>query len=350
MNEIDIGYLPLTDAASLIAAVDFGFAEDEGLVLNLMREVSWANVRDRMMVGQIQAAHMLAPMAVATTLGIGHIRYDLTAPFILSLNGNAITVSPDLADEMLVQNSHALNTMAASAAALGKIASKRRSRQLTFAVVFPFSTHHYLLRRFLMSGGLDPDMDVEIVVLPPSYMVESLSKGLIDGFCAGSPWNSVAVDQGKGVILALGSEICPRAPEKVLALPENSPLLKNEAHQKLLRALVRAARFVGEANNQDRIAKALSRADRLNSDERIILRTLRGDILLDQMQRKRNDPEFVVLSGAGVNRPLPEHGRWLYGEMLNARQIEPRNQSLAIARDVFATDIFDRAMAGETVL
>ena len=83
MNEIDIGYLPLTDAASLIAAVDFGFAEDEGLVLNLMREVSWANVRDRMMVGQIQAAHMLAPMAVATTLGIGHIRYDLTAPFTL---------------------------------------------------------------------------------------------------------------------------------------------------------------------------------------------------------------------------------------------------------------------------
>jgi two-component system, oxyanion-binding sensor len=222
MIPLRIGYLPLSDAAPLIAAKHFGFAEAEGLALDLQRDVSWANLRDKLMVGHLDGAHLLAPMAIAATLGVGHVRFALSVPYVLSLNGNGITLSPELAEAMLALDGAALASCVASAQNLGKLVEKRQAQgrgPLTFAVVFPFSTHTYLLRRFLQSGGIDPDKDVQIVVVPPSYMVDSMGQGLIDGFCVGSPWNSVAVAQGRGVIVALGSEICVDAPEKVLAVP-----------------------------------------------------------------------------------------------------------------------------------
>ncbi|MDB5641265.1 MAG: putative nitrate transport protein, partial [Hyphomicrobiales bacterium] len=202
MIDVSIGYLPLTDAATLIAAAEFGFADNEGLRLNLQREVSWATLRDRLAVGHIDAAHMLAPLAVATSLGMGQLRRELKAVFVLNANGNALTVSPALAREIAAVGDRALDSAQASAQALGGLVAARCAsggRALTFASTFPFSSHTILLRKFFALGGIDPDSDVEIVVVPPPYMVDCMDKGLIDGFCVGSPWNSLAVDQGKGV-------------------------------------------------------------------------------------------------------------------------------------------------------
>ena len=218
---LHIGFIPLVDAAALIVAVDKGFAAAEGLEVELVREVSWSNVRDKLNIGLFDAAHLLAPVAIASSLGLGHVKVPIAAPFNLGINGNAITVSPAL-----------------HAAIMGEIDGdrsirwrpRRRSRAwspsgaragaepLTFGMTFPFSTHNYQLRFWMAAGGVDPDEDVRLVVLPPPYMVDSLANGHVDAFCVGAPWNSVAVDLGIGHILHFVSDILVHAAEKVLAV------------------------------------------------------------------------------------------------------------------------------------
>lgn len=346
MKEISIGYLPLTDAATLIAAADFGFAEKEGLRLNLQRDVSWANLRDKLVVGHIDAAHMLGPLAIATSLGLGQLRRELRAIFVLNANGNAITVAAPLARDMAAVAPAALNDAEASAKALGAVVRARRAAGkpgLTFASVFPFSMHTYLLRRFFAMGGMNPDSDVEIVVVPPPYMVDCIDKGLIDGFCVGNPWNSVAVDSGRGVILAAGSEIVPSAVEKVLALPANSPFLADETAAHLLRALDRAAQFVADPANVESLARAMG--ERMDVAPDIMARSLSGDIVLDAAGRRRALPPFIRFAGRTLNRPDPEAAAALHAEMRAAGQIPAGPDSEAAARLVFAPHFHDRAFA-----
>lgn len=346
MREISIGYLPLTDAATLIAAADCGFAEREGLRLNLQREVSWAALRDRLVVGHVDAAHMLAPLAVATSLGLGQLRRDLKAVFVLNINGNALTVSPALAREMEAARPGALESASLSARALGAVVAARQAsgaRRLGFASTFPFSSHTYLLRKYLALGGVDPDRDVEIVVVPPPYMVECVDKGLIDGFCVGSPWNSLAVDQGKGVILALGSEIAPFAIEKALAVPADSALLADEAGAALIRALRRAADFVGDPRNQTAVADAL--AARLSLPAKVLMRTLTGDLLLDCAGRRRSSQDFIRFAGGDLNRPDPSAGPPLFADMVDAGQAVDSGAGREAARRVFDPTAYDSALS-----
>ncbi len=345
MIELSIGYLPLTDAASLIAAADFGFAEGQGLRLNLHRDVSWANLRDKLVVGHIDAAHMLAPLAIATTLGVGQVRRDLKAVFVLNENGNAITISPALAAEATALHPGALESCAQAALALGAVVAQRKAqgaRALTFASVYPFSAHTYLLRRFLALGGVDPDVDVEIVVVPPPYMVDCIDKGLIDGFCVGSPWNSLAVDQGKGIIVALGCEIVPEMVEKVLALPADSPLLGNGVGEKLVRALDGAARFVADPAQRTLVSQAL--AQRFDLPAGVIARSLSGALLLDAAGRQRVASGFIRFAGEGLNRPEPDTARRIHADMVAAGQLAGAEADVQRAADVFDPALYDRSL------
>ncbi|HSK29243.1 MAG TPA: CmpA/NrtA family ABC transporter substrate-binding protein, partial [Candidatus Limnocylindria bacterium] len=203
-TRLRIGFIPLVDAAALIVAVDKGFTAAEGLEVDLVREVSWSNVRDKLNIGLFDAAHLLSPVAIASSLGIGHVRVPIVAPFNLGLNGNAITVTPALFDAIAGEAYGDIANPANSARALARVAAARRAKgaePLTFGITFPFSNHNYQLRFWMAAGGLDPDEDVRLVVLPPPYMAESLANGHVDGFCVGAPWNSVAVDLGMGRIL-----------------------------------------------------------------------------------------------------------------------------------------------------
>lgn len=209
---VKIGFIPLVDAAALLIAAHKGFAKAEGLDVELIREVSWANVRDKLAIGRFDAAHLLAPMAVASTLGLGHVRVPLIAPINLAMNGNAIAVSSSLHAELAAAGEIA--HPAQTARALAKLVAQRKAQgrePLTFGMTFPFSTHNYQLRYWMAEGGIDPDEDLRLIVLPPPYMVENLARGQLDGFCVGAPWSSVAVDAGIGVILHFGCEIFARA-------------------------------------------------------------------------------------------------------------------------------------------
>jgi len=217
---LHVGFIPLIDAAALIVAVDKGFAAEQGLDVTLVREVSWSNVRDKLNIGLFDAAHLLAPVAIASSLGLGHVKVPIVAPFNLGINGNAITVSPTLHAALMAEiEGDAFDPMA-TARALARVVARRRksgAEPLTFGMTFPVSTHNYQLRFWMAAGGVDPDEDVHLVVLPPPYMVDSLANGHVDAFCVGAPWNSIAVDRGVGHILHFVSDIFVHAAEKVLA-------------------------------------------------------------------------------------------------------------------------------------
>ena len=177
LKPIRIGFIPLVDAAALFVVVDKGFAVVEGLDIQLAREVSWSNVRDKLNIGLFDAAHLLAPMAIASSLGLGCAKVPIITPFTLAVNGNAITVSPTLyADLQSVADGDLVDPVS-SARALARVVRRRKesgAELMTFGMTFPFSSHNYLLRYWMASGGVDPDEDVRLIVLPPPYMVESL--------------------------------------------------------------------------------------------------------------------------------------------------------------------------------
>ncbi|RZA23728.1 MAG: ABC transporter substrate-binding protein, partial [Proteobacteria bacterium] len=197
-EKLTIGFLPLVDACLPILAHEHGFAEEEGLELAFLRDVSWATVLDHLLYGHSDAAHMLAPLAIATTLGRGRPATPLAAPFVLGLNGNAITLRSDLAAR--VSTGGALGDPRAIGTWLATEARERAAagHKLRLGVVHRYSSHNYMLRYWLASCGVRPDEDVEIVTVPPPFIADALAEREIDGACVGEPWNSVCVERGVG--------------------------------------------------------------------------------------------------------------------------------------------------------
>jgi two-component system, oxyanion-binding sensor len=347
-DRLRIGYIPLTDAAALIIAVDKSFTAKEGLNVELVREVSWSNVRDKLNIGLFDAAHLLAPLAIASNLGIGHVKVPLCAPFMLGLNGNAITVSRNLYDVLTLAAEGDLSDPKVSAKALARVVAERRRRgaePLAFGMTFPFSTHNYQLRFWMAAGGIDPDEDVRLVVLPPPYMVESLGNRQVDGFCVGAPWNSVAVDLGIGCILHFGSDIFARAPEKVLAMHATWPADRTEILQRLLRALDRAVHFIADSANLDEVATLVAAPHRLDVPPEIIRGTLEGRLRLARGGAPRTAPNYILIGRDGAARPDPIHAAWLYAQMVRWDQAPLSPDLLASAEACFRPDLYDAALS-----
>jgi NitT/TauT family transport system ATP-binding protein len=342
---IKIGFIPLVDAASLFVAVDKGFVADEGLDVELVREVSWSNIRDRLAVGHYDAAHLLAPMAVASTLGLSHVKAPLVASFNLASNGNAITVSPDLHARMLRAADGDLTNPVVSARALREIireGERRGAEPLTFGMTFPFSTHNYQLRYWMGEGGIDPDKDLRLIVLPPPFMAESLAKGQVDGFCVGAPWNAVAADAGVGVILHPGSAIFHPAPEKTLAFRQAVADREPSLAPALIRACMRAADFVATREHRDETASILARPDRVGVEAGVLRRTLDGR--LGAHDAEDENKNYLIFGDRASGRPDPYQAAWLYAQMLRWGQARFSPRQLQNARSVFDPAFFDAAM------
>ena len=342
-----IGFIPLVDAAALIVAVDKGFAAAEGLDVTLVREVSWSNVRDKLNIGLFDAAHLLAPVAIASSLGLGHVKVPIAAPFNLGLNGNAITVSPTLHAAIMSEiDGDPFNPMATALALSRVVAARRKSaaEPLTFGMTFPFSTHNYQLRFWMAAGGVDPDEDVRLVVLPPPYMVDSLANGQVDAFCVGAPWNSVAVDLGVGHILHFVSDILVRAAEKVLAIRQNWSEKNPELVAALIRAAFRAAEFIEDPQNRTEAARLLAQPERIGVDADVIQRTLDGRLKISPDGTMRESSRYLLVGREGAARPDPVQAVWLYAQMLRWGQATISPDALKIARAVFRQDLYDAAL------
>jgi len=348
-DRLRIGFIPLCDATALIVAVDKGFAAAEGLDIELVREVSWSNVRDKLNIGMFDAAHLIAPVAIASSLGLGHIKVPIIAPFGLGVNGNAITVSPPLHAALRDAAEGDVTDPMVSARALARVVAERNKKDaepLTFGMTFPFSTHNYHLRFWMAAGGVDPDEDVRLVVLPPPYMVESLANKHVDAFCVGAPWNSVAVDLGIGHILHFVSEIFSRAAEKFLGVRQRWADDNPDVLMRLVRAHRRAALFVEQVENRDEVAAILAAPNRIGVEPDVIRRTLDGRLKVSP-ETYRSDARYLLIGREGAARPDPRQAAWLYAQMVRWDQAPLSAGMLAASKAVCRPDLYDAAL-GET--
>ena len=344
---LHIGFIPLVDAAALIIAVDKGFTAAECLDVTLVREVSWSNVRDKLNIGLFEAAHLLAPVAIASSLGVGHVKVPIVAPFNLGINGNAITVSPALQAAIMAEiDGDRFDPMATARALAHVVAARRNSGAdpLTFAMTFPFSTHNYQLRFWMAAGGVDPDEDVRLVVLPPSFMADSLASGQVDAFCVGAPWNSIAVDRGVGHILHFVSDILVRAAEKVLAVRQGWSEKNPQTVAALVRACARAAEFIEQPANRPEAARILAQPGRLGVNAEVIQRTLDGQLRISPDGTTRESRRYLLVGRESAARPEPVQAAWLYAQMVRWGQTRIDAGALKTAMAVFRSDLYDAAL------
>ncbi len=311
ITQLSLGYMRLTDSAPLILAKEEGLFERYGLDVTLHREVSWANMRDKLVVGDLDAAQLLAPLPMTTTFGAGGMRGNLITGLSLGLNGNAITLSNSLWDSLDLHYPGRLPDALQVVRTLGRSLKEKGANPLTFATVHAFSMHTFLLRLWLEAGGIDPDADVRVIVLPPEQMCDSLARGIIDGFCVGEPWSTVAVEQGIGTVAASGFQVWNNAPEKVLAVTEHWHDNYPATHLRLRLAAMAACKLLTQPEQRIRIAKIMSQRHYLDLPEKILLPSLTGDYRFSKNDDPVRVPEFHVFWKYQAGFPWRSHAQWI---------------------------------------
>ncbi|WP_175575912.1 CmpA/NrtA family ABC transporter substrate-binding protein [Chromohalobacter japonicus] len=244
---LTLGMLPLNDAAPLVVALERGFFAAHGLDVTLQVESSWAGLRDSMQLGLLDGAQMLPLMPLASTLGFDGRPTPMLSALTLNLGGNAITVSNALYASMQAADPEAMVQAPISARALAAVVRQRRAAgepALCFASVYPFSSHHYQLRYWLADGGVDPDRDLELRVVPPPLVAEQLEAGWLDGYCVGEPWNTLAARRESGRVLIGSHAIWQHGQEKVFAVREAWADAYPATHRAVLRALLEACAWL----------------------------------------------------------------------------------------------------------
>lgn len=344
------GFIPLVDASVLVAAAEFGFAKRNGIKLDLVKDVSWANVRDRLAFRQFDVAHMLSPMPVASMLGLGSNPSPTITPFSLGRGGNAITLSTRLFERMraaadLPETAGALENARALAMVIGDMKA-RGETQPTFAMTYPFSSHNYEFRYWLAAGGIDPDCDVKLVVVPPPMTSDALAAGAIDGFCVGAPWNMVASERGVGRIVAAKQDIWPSAPEKVVGMRPDWAEAHPETLSRLIVALDEAARWCDRVENHDALAEALADARYIAAPVRIIRHVLAGEFNLDARGNRRIIDDYFLFHNGWANYPRPSQALWIYSQMVRWGQAEMSGGNARAAAAAYRPDLY-RAALGE---
>jgi two-component system, oxyanion-binding sensor len=334
-RKVTLALLRLTDAAPLIVAKELGAFADEGLDVQLSIEPSWANIADKMAHALIDGAVILPPLAFAISLGLRRRATPLFVPMSLSLKGNTITLSDGLAADIRRSgDGRAPATALDAARRFGAIC--RAGSRPRLAVVHAYSTHNLLLRYWLAAGGLDPAGDVELSVVPPAEVVGALQSGTIAGFCAGAPWGVVAARAGIGRTVVLTSDIWNNHPEKALAVSrrwaENNP----DQLQRLLRALLRAARYCDDPGNVGMIADLV--AETLTLDPASVLASLPG-----AAASERPGADLSTFFANAATFPWRSHAVWFLREMARWGYVDRALDLPAVAAEVYRPDLYRAA-------
>lgn len=345
------GFIALVDAAPLIVAREVGFAEEEGLALELTRAPSWSTLRDMLVFGQIEAAHMLSVLPVAMAMGLsggagqvgaeqggegqgGAARID--ALQVLSVNGNSIGLSRPLADRLRGRG-HPFDFRDATAAGRALIAAT--STRLRIGVPFPFSMHAELLYHWLGALGVTAPQALDVVTVPPPLMARAMAANEIDAFCVGAPWGSIAVEQGVGELLLPGSAIRAFAPEKVLAARHDWTVAEPELTARLMRALWRAGRWISRPENHVTVSEILSRPAYLDLPAEVIERSLSGRLVISPRGEIRQVEGYLEFFKGAAGYPWRSQGA-LIAHALAARLGLDRGAAIAAGRGVFRTDLY----------
>ena len=337
---LTLGFIPLVDCAPLVVAQEHGWFRAQGLSVELSREASWANVRDKVGAGLLDGAHMLAPMPLASALDPS--QPALVTGLGLSLNGNAITVSAGLYRRMQELDSESLQPYPIRARALRRVLDQDRAQgrpPRTLAHVFPASSHHYLLRYWLAADGIDPDRDVRLVVVPPVQMVTQLEQGRIDGYCVGAPWSEMAESLGIGRTVVTTGALWNNHPEKVFGVSRIWAERHPETHRAVLRALMQASRWLDRPENLEETAELLALSAYVHAPKRLLLQALGGGF------GDRGHTAAPVFHRQAAGFPWHSQAAWFVSQMRRWGESGIQENLSGLLARTYRTDLFRQAAA-----
>jgi nitrate/nitrite transport system substrate-binding protein len=347
-QQLTIGFIPLTDCATLAVAKEKGFFEKYGLEVTLSKEASWANIRDKLAYGILDCAQMLATMPITSTLGIGSWKKETISSLVLGVNGNAITVSSHLYQQLKELNPDFDKQRPVTADTLKRLIDLKQSKgekPLTFAHVFPASTHNYFLRYWLASAGIDPDKDINLNVIPPQQMVENLEANIVDGFCVGEPWNQSAISSGVGQVLITSYEIWNNAPDKVLGMNKEWAYSHPNTHKAVVKALIDAAQWVDMEENRAETAEIISGEQYINIPLEVVLPSLTGKYQYQQGGDVVNLPDFNLFYKYTAAFPWYSHAAWYISQMMRWGDLPDSVDAKNIIKDIFWVDFHRQVVA-----
>jgi NitT/TauT family transport system ATP-binding protein len=338
---LPVAFVPLVDAAPLVIAQEMGFAEAEGIALDLIAAPSWSSVRDMLAFGRVDAAHLLSPVPVAMAMGLGGVRQPVSAVSVLSVNGNVICVSRALEDRLRHAGygfdfADPYRAAAALAAAGGD--------RIVFGVPFPFSMHLELLRYWIEGTAL-AGAPIEIRTVPPPLMAQAMAEGDLDAFCVGEPWGSVAVDAGAGALLLPGCAIWAFAPEKVLAVRTDWAETEPHLLGRLMRAVWKAGHWLSQPESRTTAAEILSRPVWLDMPSERVDRALSGRFTLSGQAEQRQVDGFLGFHRGAATFPWRSQARWI-ARRLAYRHGLPAGPAEDAAAAVFRSDLYRLHLAG----
>ena len=333
--DLKFGMIALTDCSPIVIAHEKGIFKKYGINSTVSKGANWAAIRDSLSHGDIQATHMLLGMPLASTMGLlGSPKVPMVIPWILNRNGQSITLKNDLKGKVAA-DPKALKPLVDAAKAAGT--------PLTFAMTFPPGTHAMWLRYFLAAGGINPDKDVNLIVVPPPQMIANMKVGKMDGFCVGEPWNARAIKEGLGFTGTNSQDIWKDHPEKVCAFTAEFADKNPNTVKAVLKALNEASSWLDVMANRPEQAAIVSAATYINCDKDLILGRLQGHYDFGD-GRKKEDPNYMIFHDRNCNYPQPKYAKWFLTQFRRWGLVTGAPDYDGIAKQVMRPDLYEAAM------
>lgn len=331
IKEVKIGFIPLTDCAPIVVAAQMGFDKKYGIKITPTKEASWAGVRDKVVNGELHAAHILYGMMYGVQLGIGGQQKDMAVLMSLNNNGQGITLANQLKEKGVT-----------SGPTLKRLLDNE-NRDYTFAQTFPTGTHAMWLYYWLATYGINPFKDVKTIVVPPPQMVANMRIGNMDGFCVGEPWNARAIHDKIGFSVATSQDIWVDHPEKVLGTTAEFVAKNPNTALAMTKAVLEASRYIDATTNRSAVAKLIAGKAYVNAPEAVIEGRFLGQYD-NGIGKTWQDPNYMKFFNDGkVAFPYLSDGMWFMTQHKRWGLLKTDPDYLGIAKKVNRIDIYTEA-------
>jgi nitrate/nitrite transport system substrate-binding protein len=332
---LNFGMIALTDCSPIVIAHEKGFFKRYGINSKVTKGASWSAIRDGLSNGDIQATHMLIGMPIASTMGLLDApKKPMVIPWLLNRNGQCISLKAELKGKVGA-DPKALKPIAEAMKAAGKA--------MTCAMTFPAGTHAMWMRYYLGAGGINPDKDVSLIVVPPAQMVANMKIGKMDAFCVGEPWNARVIADGIGFTSVSTQDLWPDHPEKVCAFTAEFAEKNPKTVKAVLKALHEASVWLDDLNNRPEQCQIVAKATYINCPPEIILGRLQGHYDYGD-GRKKEDPNYMIFSKRNCNYPQYKYAAWFLSQYRRWGMVGPGVDYMSIAKQVMRPDLYEEAM------
>lgn len=332
---VRLGFIPLTDCSPIVMAKELGLFAKYGVDVVVTKETSWANVRDKILTGELDGAHCLYSMPFSVYTGVGgKAGSEMKIAMMLSVNGQAITLSNDFCGKVAFKQMNKVTPVVA--------AKLKAEKEVTFAMTFPGGTHDLWLRNWMSIAGLNQKA-VKIITIPPPQMVANMKVGNMDGYCVGEPWGGVAVKQGIGFTQIASQDIWKDHPEKALVVNKDFSNSRREDLKKVMKAIMEACIWLDNPANRKKAAAIIGKAPYVNAPADVIEARLMGDYNLGCNQGTEvYDKDYMLFyKGGTVNYPRKSYGIWAMAQYVRFGYLKEEPNYQAIADKLILQDLYE---------